>query len=455
MSEWRKVKIGDFLSQYRITHIVQDEQYYGQITISKNNTIRFREKNIGKDIGRKRQFIIDLKQYPKTLIFTRQGVLDGSIGIAPAEVDGCIATENMPMFSINDKVIHPELLLYLIRSDIFKQKVKTIMPTGSAQKAIHERELLELNFFLPSKITHQQKLLNTLKKYDEIISPLFEEEHLNLQRITKLRQAILQEAIEGKLTADWRVKNPVCLGDPNTDAHALLENIKAEKQRLINEGKIKKDKPLAPIKPDEIPFDLPAGWVWVRLGGICESITKGTTPATTELKNTGEIPYLKVYNVVNQKINFYYKPQYISKEIHNQLQRSKVYPSDVLMNIVGPPLGKIAIVPNDFEEWNINQALAIFRSVIRSINRFIYLFLNEGSAIKAIQTLGVVGQDNISLAQCRDIVFPLPPLAEQQAIVERVDRLLNQVNALEQQVKERKSYAEQLMQAVLREAFQA
>ena len=80
--------------------------------------------------------------------------------------------------------------------------------------------------------------------------------------LKKLRQAILQEAIEGQLTADWRVNNPVCLGDPNTDAQALLATIKAEKQALIADGKIKKEKPLAPINPDNVPFGLPDGWVF-------------------------------------------------------------------------------------------------------------------------------------------------------------------------------------------------
>ncbi len=287
-------------------------------------------------------------------------------------------------------------------------------------------------------------------------SDLFDlESESQLKYISLLRQAILQEAIEGKLTAHWRKDNPVRKGDPEYDAAALLEKIKAEKQKLIEEGKIRKEKPVAPIKPEEVPFELPEGWVWCRLGEMCDFITKGTTPSTHELKTKGEIPYLKVYNIVNQKIDFYYKPQFISLKVHNKLGRSKVFPDDVIMNIVGPPLGKIAIIPDTFPEWNINQALAIFRCLIIDVNRYIFLFLNQGSAIKSIQTLGVVGQDNISLTQCRDIVFPLPSLAEQKAIVSLIDSLMSMVDDLEKQVVERKEKAEALMQAVLREAFES
>jgi len=272
--------------------------------------------------------------------------------------------------------------------------------------------------------------------------------------VSQLKQAILQEAIAGQLTAEWRTQNPMQKGNPDTDAAALLAKIKTEKQQLIAEGKLKKEKPLPEISPDEIPFSLPDSWVWCRLGDICDFITKGTTPSSTEFKEGGEIPYLKVYNIVNQKVNFHYRSQFIERNVHERLSRSKVYPNDVIMNIVGPPLGKIAIVPDDFEEWNINQALAIFRCIEKSVNQYIYIFLNEGKAIKNIQTLGVVGQDNISLAQCRDMVIPLPPLAEQKAIVEKVDRLMETIDQLEQQIKHRKQLAEDLMQTVLREAFE-
>jgi len=93
--------------------------------------------------------------------------------------------------------------------------------------------------------------------------------------LIKLRQAILQEAIEGKLTADWRKENPFRKGDPDYDAKALLEKIQTEKEKLIKEGKIKKQKPLAPLKADEVPFELPEGWVWTRLRELSLSTEAG------------------------------------------------------------------------------------------------------------------------------------------------------------------------------------
>ena len=190
------------------------------------------------------------------------------------------------------------------------------------------------------------------------------------------------------------------------------------------------------------------------MGDLCDFITKGTTPPAPELLNKGEIPYLKVYNIVNQKIDFEYKPQFINRDTHEKLlNRSRVYPNDVLMNIVGPPLGKIALVPFDYSEWNINQAIAIFRAINPEMPCYIYYFLREGAPVRAIELKGVVGQDNISLTQSRELIIALPPLPEQKAIVTKVEKLLALCDKLETQITHNQTHAEQLMQAVLKEAF--
>src|SRR3989339_1536139 len=119
-----KVKLKDVLKQYRITHWVEDKDYK-QVTISQTGDVSYRGTNHGSRIGRKRQFIIDLKNHPKTLIFIRQGVYKGGIGICPKEVDGCIVTENMPMFDIVN--INPDYLLSFTRSKQFIEQVDKLV----------------------------------------------------------------------------------------------------------------------------------------------------------------------------------------------------------------------------------------------------------------------------------------------------------------------------------------
>jgi len=180
--------------------------------------------------------------------------------------------------------------------------------------------------------------------------------------------------------------------------------------------------------------ELPKGWVAARAEDICEKVQSGSTPRNNPFTETGDIPYLKVYNIVNQKIAFNYKRQFISNDIHEEkLGRSKVFPNDILMNIVGPPLGKIAIVSSEYPEWNINQALTLFRTNEEILlSKFLFYFLNEGSSIKSIHgdLKGTVGQVNISLSQCRNFAIPCPSLPEQKRIVEKLDEVLAQVDTI-------------------------
>jgi type I restriction enzyme S subunit len=118
---------------------------------------------------------------------------------------------------------------------------------------------------------------------------------------------------------------------------------------------------------------------------------------------------------------------FVSKAVHNGfLLRSVVYPNDVLMNIVGPPLGQVSIVPADYDEWNINQAIAIFRAIPGVAATFMAACLLSTTAqawLKA-RAKTTAGQTNLTLELCREVPIPLPPLEEQHAIIEQLDAAL-------------------------------
>jgi type I restriction enzyme S subunit len=270
--------------------------------------------------------------------------------------------------------------------------------------------------------------------------------------LTQLRQAILQEAIEGKLTADWRIKNPVQKGNPNFDATALLEQIKAEKQRLITEGKIKKDKPLATINPDDVPFALPNGWVWVRLGDLTELITSGSRDWAIYYKDEGRAKFVRMgnlshdwFDLKNNKIQMVEPPK-------SEGTRTSLIENDLLISITGD-IGWKALIPKDFGEGYINQHTALVRFTNLLRGKFFPIILCSPFSKKQFNAPQRGIKNSLRLGDISEHLIALPPLAEQNAIVERVDRLLESVNTLERQVTERKSYAQQLMQAVLKEAF--
>ena len=240
-----------------------------------------------------------------------------------------------------------------------------------------------------------------------------------------LRQKILDLAIHGKLVPQ----------DPNDEpASVLLERIRAEKERLIKEGKIKKGKKSAKTsdKP-HYPYELPKGWVWCKLDDIAY-VASGSTPEKSSFVPKG-IPYIKMYNLRNQKIDFEYKPQYITAEIHNgKLQRSRTEVGDLIMNIVGPPLGKLAIIPPSLPQANFNQAAVLIRPYLHKDNINVYLkaYLEEMSEINSISTKGSAGQVNISLTQSQNMRIPLPPLPEIERIIKNLKYWLSFVDNIEE-----------------------
>src|SRR5690349_12399479 len=193
-------------------------------------------------------------------------------------------------------------------------------------------------------------------------------------KLKRQRAAILRAAVEGTLTADWRAQHSV-----SETADQLLQRILHERRAKWEAEQLAKmqargvapkdDKWKEAYKEPESPDttnlpELPEGWIWARAEQLCEFITKGTTPTAEKLyRETGEVPFIKVYNLTDRGLlDFSISPTFVSEQTHSRdLARSKVFPGDVLMNIVGPPLGKVSIVSNLYPEWNINQAIAFFR----------------------------------------------------------------------------------------------
>ena len=142
-----------------------------------------------------------------------------------------------------------------------------------------------------------------------------------------------------------------------------------------------------------------------------------------------------MYNLRNQKIDFDFQPQYIKEEIHNgKLQRSRTEIGDLIMNIVGPPLGKLAIIPHSLPQANFNQAAVLIRPLQHKeiLVNYLFYYLSEMSEINSISTKGSAGQVNISLTQSQNMRIPLPPLTEQQRIVAEIDCWFTLINQIEQ-----------------------
>ena len=343
----------------------------------------------------------------------------------------------------DQKNLPVDLKFYHILFNELKDEIVRNTKAGTSKEAIGLGSFgkYELPYF---DIEIQIEIKNRFVNSEKIKSNLTTELNQQIGIVKKLRKQLLQDAVQGKLVEQNKKDEP---------ASELLKKIKAERlNRDAALARPKKEKELSPIKPKEIPFEIPENWVWCRLSEIAY-ITSGSTPSQDAFVENG-IPYLKMYNLRNQKIDFFHKPQYIKKEVHNgQLKRCRAYSGDIIMNIVGPPLGKIAIIPDDLPECNFNQAAVLIRPLYKEMNFFIFWYLNEMSEINSIDTKGVAGQNNISVTQAHNMKIPLPPLAEQKRIVKKLDELMQNCDDLEKSIKQSTSQNEKLLQQVLREAL--
>lgn len=281
---------------------------------------------------------------------------------------------------------------------------------GGAQPNISQSVIKEHTICFPP--FSEQKVI--VEKLDTLLAQV-DSTKARLEQIPQIlkrfRQAVLTMAVRGDLTKNWRDKN----------------NILAD------------------------------SWSNQKASDICTKVQSGSTPTNNPFEQNGKIPFLKVYNIVNQKIDFDYKPQFITGEVHrSKSKRSIAFPDDVLMNIVGPPLGKIAILTDQYPEWNLNQAITLFRvEKEKMLSQFLYYVLCEGKLVRDVMhdTKGIVGQINISLTQCREAVIPCPLLSEQQEIVRRVEQLFAYADTIEKQVNNALARVNNLTQSILAKAF--
>ena len=181
--DWEEKKLGEGMEEYTDRVFIEDNKIYNQISIKNIGEIILRGEKNGEKIGRKRQAKINLKDYPTTLIFTRQTIEQGGIGFAPTYTDGAIVTENMPTISVDTSVFDKYYLICFFKTILFRKHV--ILPNiegGTAQIAIHEDKVLESTVLLPS-LPEQQKIGTFFKNLDTLIEK--QEKQLALLKETK------------------------------------------------------------------------------------------------------------------------------------------------------------------------------------------------------------------------------------------------------------------------------
>ena len=237
---------------------------------------------------------------------------------------------------------------------------------------------------------------------------------------------------------------------------AELERIKAEKAQLIKDKKIRKEKPLPPITEDEIPFELPQGWVWVYVTDICDVYTGNSiNKAEKEAKYTIEQPGLNYIGTKDVEFNMAginYETGVIIPH-KETLSKFRVAPSEsVLICIEGGSSGK-KIVIIDRKICFGNKLLASV-PYLKILGKYIYYYYNSPAFASEFQLQSKGLRGGVSTNSFKQIKIPIPPEEELFIITQKIEVLLIKCHALEQEIKTSEANAQMLMQAVLKEAFE-
>jgi len=329
------------------------------------------------------------------------------------KTDGCIHDGWLSLEPLNEN-IDREYAFYVISSHIVQSQFHQTV-AGAVVKNLNSDKVKETLIPLPP-LTEQQQIVAKLNQLLSEIDNLKTQEQALLATQNafpkKLRAALLQAAVQGELNERT-----------DEDARDLLTAIQAEKTALQKTGKLKKDKPLAAISEEEIPFAIPDNWVWVRLGEIGET-NIGLTYDKKDISDNGTI-VLRSGNIQNDKIDLSDVVRISSDITQSKMCRK----GDILIcarNGSKSLVGKAAIINE--EGFSFGAFMAVFRS---SFNPYIFYYLHSPLFRSAFDGVGTTTINQITQDNLRNRLIPLPPLTEQQQIVAKLEALLAEIDTLE------------------------
>ncbi len=442
---WTKTKIGDFLFERKGKYKPSDEAIQGLKRIEK---IDFRGNFHIGDKSSKTNMILVKKG---DLVISGINVAKGAMGIYDMKED-VVATIHYSSYTFDKEKINVGYFKRFLKSAEFIRLLNDQIK-GGIKTEIKPKHILPLEINLPD-IDTQNEIVSKFEIVEADIGKLNGEVSSQEKLLKKLQQSILQEAIEGKLTASWR--------EQNTDvesASVLLEKIKSEKEKLVKDKKIKKQKPLPLISEDEIPFDIPDSWLWCRIGELIYDTSGGKSPKCENTPVEDE-EWGVIKTTAIQDMFFNENKNKILPNGFDVLEHYIIHNGDLLITRAGP-INRVGIV---CEVKNLTKKLILSDKTIRMSHNKDFVsssFLQyslSNPIIKKLMENNMTGmadsQVNISQDNMKNFITILAPIEEQKVIVEKIETLFKICDELAEQINSSKTNSQTLIQAVLKEAFE-
>lgn len=328
-----------------------------------------------------------------------------------------IASTAFCVMCANEAVLDNKYLFYWLLTKEFDKYSNGDPSKGALYPAIGEKDLLKGVIPLPSVI-EQKAIAEKVEAIFEILDKIDALQNQYAFNQEALKSKLIDAAIQGKLTEQ--------LPEDGT-AEDLYQAISQKKKELQKRKEIKNSKPLPEILEDEIPFEIPSNWKWVHLDDITKKITSGSTPTGGRKSNV----YVESGNCFFREQNIYNDGihqegmVYITDELLSTRENSTVIAKDILLNITGGSIGRCALIPDDFGKGSINQHILIIRMVDDRLRFYVHKLLCSPYAQRYIKDKSVGDKDGFSGGRCKQMLIPLPPLAEQNRITETIDNMLD------------------------------
>lgn len=291
------------------------------------------------------------------------------------------------------------------------------MAEGGAQPNISKEKIV--NSLIPLPPAEEQrrivaKIEGLLPYVDRYAAAYEKLEQFNAKFPEDMKKSVLQYAIQGKLVEQREEEGT---------GEELYRQIQAEKKRLIKEGKIKKEKPLPEIAEDEIPFDIPGSWKWVRIGTVATILGGKRIPAGRKLSSndTGYI-YIRVSDMKDGYVSTE-NLQYVPEDIFPSISKYIIHKEDVFITVAGT-IGRVGKIPPELDGANLTE----------NADRLVFSLIDQDWLIKCMQSSLVqnqiadattkVGQPKLAIIRIQNMLIPLPSLSEQKRIVAKLEEIL-------------------------------
>lgn len=428
------IKLGEVITHKKDFITINDTEEYKRCRVQLNSKgILLRDITKGENIKTKRQ------QLCKTGYFlvAEMDAKFGGYGIVPKDLDNAIVSSHYFLYEINERKLNSEYLDLISKTDIILKQVSAQGSTNYA--AIRPSHVLNYEIPLPS-LADQEAIVQKIKSFMAIHSQAKAKIEALQTDLKAYRKSILQEAIKGNLTAEWRANNPTEKID--------LKTLKKETT--------KKQKPLLTIKADEMPFTLPQNWEWVRLGEIIEEMFDG--PFGSNLKsddytNDG-VQVIRIENIGYQEFRES-KLTFISNEKYLTLQKHTVKEGDTIISSFVADGVRTAILPKLKYIAIAKADCFCLREYVELIDKKYFSSLLSSPFIHWKLTFEMSGMTRlrINLTQLKNLAIPLPPLIEQAEIVRVLEEKMATIAAAEEQLKALLAEQSQLQKSMMQEVF--